>query len=589
MKRNARLILAVLLAAVLVLGLLAGCGNNNTNTNTPEDRTNTETEQNANTVSVCWYDGTKLLREDKVEKGSTLTSWTPTKDGSTFMEWYAEASKTQVFDFSKAVNEDTDIFAGWKGAFTADETVWCLIGSGAGTLKGSNWSEMPEVEETFKLTRQESDSANLFVMEGVILYEGDQFQIREMGTWTGQHGVGYMDGYTETSDGDIVGEVVVNGERWFYANGGFGDSPKGWNVNVAKSGVYTLTMETNPGSNDYDVIYFDRTGDAPELTMTHDMYIKGTMDGWAADEAYQMATDALREDFSFVLVVTEDMVNSEDASWTAGDETNPYGAAAAAMKVCNEISGTWYGVDEQDPDATSWTLSAAGANNLFLQPGQYNVSYNVGSDTATVSISEKGYFLAGVVNGGDHWDCTSGVEFQVVEGMAGQLVAYYTFTEDDTASWIRDAGKVGAVKAVYGFSGGTAVDYWYGTEEDQDNLMVDEYGLYRIILTFTGEGEGFITAEKVTGNFLVGTLADGEDWASRYSVPMDGDSVEYTWTEKAPANWLGADEIAAVKVITVNEDGSVDWFGTESGDNVMITEPGTYTITLSGGVVTATK
>ena len=576
MKKKIARIIPFVLTVAMLFGLLAGCGGNKT----------TPAADNGNQVTVSWYDGSKLLREDKVDKGSTIESWTPEKDGATFMEWYAEASKTIPFDFTTVINEDTDLFAGYKGAFVEDDSVWCLIGSGAGTLKSSNWNESADVEETLKLTKLASDSANLYEMKDVVLYEGDQFQIRVMGTWTNQHGVGYMEGYEELAapEGDIVGEVKVNGERWFYANGGFGDSPKGWNVNVAKSGTYTLTLETNPGSSDYDVIHFERTGDAAEITITNDMYIKGTMNEWAAVEEYQMATDAMREDFTFTLLVTDEMT----ADWTAGDATNPYGEQVAAMKVCNEINGTWYGLEEQDGNATEWTLTAAGQNNLFLKPGQYNVSYNASSDTATVSVSEKGYFLAGVVDGADHWDC-SAVDHQFAKVSDTEYVVFYTFTEADTASWIKDAGKVGAVKGVYGFSGAGA-DLWFGQEADQENLMVDEYGLYKITLTLTGAEEGYVKAEKLTGNFLVGTLADGEDWASSFSTPMNGDSIDYTWTEKAPASWLGDGEIAAVKVVSVGDDGSVEWWGTESGDNVMITEPGTYTISVSnGGVVTATK
>ena len=88
-------------------------------------------------VTVSWYDGTKLLKEEQVAVGSKIASWTPEKDGATFMAWYAEASKTQLFDFNTEIKEDTDLFAGFKGAFVEDTTTWCLIGSGAGTLKDS--------------------------------------------------------------------------------------------------------------------------------------------------------------------------------------------------------------------------------------------------------------------------------------------------------------------------------------------------------------------------------------------------------------------------------------------------------------------
>ncbi len=566
-------IIAIVLLAVLLV--FAGCAKK-------EAQAPATTTQAASGVTVSWYDGTKLLKEETVPAGTKLTSWTPEKADSTFMAWYAEASKTILFDFDTPVKEDTDLFAGFKGAFVEDTTTWCLIGSGAGTLKGSNWNEGEAVEQTFKLSKVNESGKNLFCFKDVSLYEGDQFQIRVMGTWTGQHGVGYVKDYTElaTPEGDIVGEVKENGERWFYANGGFGESPKGWNINVAKSGIYNIYLETNPGSNDYDVIYFERIGDAAEIAITNDMYVVGTVFDWAATEAGQMATDAIREDFALTINVTE----AAYADWTAGNAV--YGDVCAAVKVLNNVNGTWYGVSEQDPNATSWTLTAAGQDNLLLKAGQYNVAYNALTDTATVTLSEKGYFLAGVVDGADHWDCTA-VNHQLEKVSDNEYVVYYTFTEADTASWIRDSGKKGAVKVTYGFSGSGA-DLWFGTEESQDNMMVDSYGLYEIKLHLTGKEEGYITADKLEGYFLVGTIGDGDTWRaeSKYFIGKEPKAITYTWTAQDPASWLGSD-IAAIKIIYVDADGNVSWYGAANGDNVMISKVGTYTITLADGVVTA--
>ena len=557
-------------AVLLVVALLVSCATGTT-------------AKTAGGVTVSWYDGTKLLKEETVPAGTKLESWTPEKADATFMAWYAEASKTILFDFDTPVTEDTDLFAGFKGAFIVDETTWCLIGSGAGTLKGSNWNESAEVEEQFELHRlATAENANIFYIDNVVLYEGDQFQVRVKGTWTGQHGVGYMQGYTElaVADGDIVGEVLVDGERWFYANGGFGESPKGWNVNVAKSGIYTIYIETNPGSNDYDTMWLERTGDAQTIEITNDMYVVGTVFDWAATPEGQMQTDAIREDFALTINVTEDSY----ADWTEGNAV--YGSKCAAVKVLNDVNGTWYGVSEQDPNSASWTLTPAGQDNLLLMEGQYNVTYNAITDTATVTLSEKGFFLAGVIDGADHWDCTA-VNHQLEKISDTEYVVYYTFTDADTASWIRDSGKKGAVKVTYGFSGNSA-DLWFGTEGSQDNLMVDSYGLYEIKLHLTGGTEGYITAEKLEGYFLVGTIGDGDTWRaeSQYFIGKEPKPVSYTWTAQDPASWLGTD-IAAIKIIYVDADGNVTWYGAADGNNVMITKTGTYTITLADGVVTA--
>ncbi len=559
--------LSIALLALVVL--LASC---------TTAKVNVEPVAAPETVTVGWYDGSKLLKEEQVIKGSKLTAWTPEKEGSTFMAWYAEASKTQLFDFETEITADTDLFAGFKGGFVEDTNTWCLIGSGAGTLKGSNWSEAAEVEENFKLTKDTTPNTNLFKVENVVLYEGDAFQIRVMGTWTNQHGVGYLDGYTvlAEAEGDIVGEVLVDGERYFYANGGFGEQATGWNVNVAKSGIYNITLETNPGSGAYDKIYMERIGDAPEISITHDMYVVGSAFEWNATEAGQMTTDAIREDFSLTVNITEDSYVEY-----ALDEN---GEMCAALKVLNDINGTWYGVSEQNFGATSWTLTPAGDANLFLKAGQYNVTYNATENTAIVTASEKGYFLAGVVNGADFWNCKSGIALEATDD-PNTYVCYYTFTEADTASWIAEQGKKGAFKVVSGYSGCDA-DLWFGNQENGDNYMVDDYGLYEITLHLNEDGTGYVTAEKLEGLFLTGTIKNGNTWRAESQFKMDENSVVYTFEEKDSNSWCAPD-FAAVKIIDVDAAGNVTWYGNAAdGGNVMVPAAGTYTITLADGVVT---
>ena len=106
MKKMKRLIACLLTVAVLCAAA-TGCAKKET----PAAAAPATTQAAAPAgVTVSWYDGTKLLKEETVAKGSKLTSWEPQKDGSTFMAWYAEASKTQLFDFNTVINEDTDLF-----------------------------------------------------------------------------------------------------------------------------------------------------------------------------------------------------------------------------------------------------------------------------------------------------------------------------------------------------------------------------------------------------------------------------------------------------------------------------------------------
>ena len=158
-------------------------------------------------------------------------------------------------------------------------------------------------------------------------------------------------------------------------------------------------------------------------------------------------------------------------------------------------------------------------------------------------------------------------------------------------------GFVGACKAVYGYAG-WATDIWDGNVENGDNVTVASYGLYELVLTLNDASDftqgGTVTATKLEGYYLVGTIGDGDTWRaeSQNKIEVAGDvvSTTYTWTQKDTADWLGADQISAVKIINVDANGTVTWYGNATnGDNVIIPEVGTYTITLAGGVVTATK
>ena len=146
-------------------------------------------------------------------------------------------------------------------AWTAGEETWCLIGSGAGTLRGSGWSERPESEERLRL---KPVGEGQYEFRDAVLYAGDEFQLRRMGTWDEQHGVGFLEGYRTLPepDGAVLGEVLCRGERWFCTEGGYGEAPERWNIRVVKPGVYTLLLDrSDPGG---DTIRFRRTGDAPE-------------------------------------------------------------------------------------------------------------------------------------------------------------------------------------------------------------------------------------------------------------------------------------------------------------------------------------
>ena len=569
-------VIALIMALSLSLACLASCNLFGKPEETPP------AADDSNKVTVCWYQGSKLLKEEKVEKGTKLTTWTPDPiEGKDFTGWYAEASLTQEFDFETVINEDTDIFAKYtSNVFVADDKSYYLIGTGSGDMKQSGWNHDNSMAHLV-MTKTENASANVYEIT-ILMYAGDAFQICYGGTYDGQVGIGYVPG-VEYADGtnrydnntytaaDKKFATVKNaaGEVVFEGHDEFNKEYWTWNVFLAEGqdGIYKIIYTTYPDHPADNTITYELVEKKEPLAETHDMYICGTVSNWDFSDDFKMKADDTKENFSFLLNIT----------------------APAEIKLRNKIGDAWYGVAE---GATApWTLGTGDAN-LALEAGVYKIEYSVANNTAVVTPVEKSFWLAGVVNGGQFWNCGSGIEFEKVDDTTYK--AYYTFTEADTdGSWM--TGFVGACKAVYGYAGWDA-DIWYGNPENGDNVTVASYGLYELVLTLdaTDSTKGSLTATKLEGYFLVGTIGDGDTWRaeSQNKIEVAGDAVSttYTWTQKDNADWLGADQISAVKIINVDANGKITWYGNATnGDNVIIPEVGTYTITLADGVVTATK
>ena len=128
-------------------------------------------------------------------------------------------------------------------------------------------------------------------------------------------------------------------------------------------------------------------------------------------------------------------------------------------------------------------------------------------------------------------------------------------------------------------------DAWYGVEEGATvpctigtgsaNLKLAQ-GVYKIVYNVA---EDKATVEEVAKSFwLAGVLKGEGHWNCKSGIEFEKDN----------ADWLYGEQIAAIKIILVDAAGNVTWYGS-GADNVMITEVGTYTITLEGEVVTAVK
>ena len=574
--------IACVMVLALTLSMLTGCAlfGDKGPTEQPD-------ENNGDKVTVCWYQGSKLLKEEQIDKGSKVTAWTPAAiEGKDFTGWFAEASLTQPFDFDTAINEDTDIFAKYtSNVFVADDKEYYLIGTGSGDMKQSGWNHTNSMA-SLVMTKTDNATANVYEIE-ILMYAGDAFQICYGGTYDGQVGIGYVPGveyadgvnrydkgtYT-AADKKFATVKDENGVVIFEGHDEFNKEYWTWNVFLAEGqdGVYKIIYTTYPDHPADNTITYELVEKREPLAETHEMYLRGSfVENWDISDDFKMTADDTKENFSFLLNISE----------------------AAELKLYNKIADAWYGQGKIEVKGECGTWTDGG--NLAVEAGVYKVTFSVASDSAVIEAVAKSFWLAGVINGADHWNCGSGVEFEKVNDTTYK--AYYTFTEADTNhDWMDGAGILGACKAVYGYAGWDA-DIWYGNPDDQDNVKIMSYGLYEIVLTLNDASDysagGSVTATKLEGYYLVGTIGDGDTWRAESQnaiAAVDGVvSTEYTWTAKDIADWLGADQISAIKIIYVDETGAVTWYGAAGGDNVIITELGTYTIALVDGAAVATK
>ena len=434
-------------------------------------------------VTVSWYQGSKLLKEEKIDKGSKVQSWEPTVEGKTFTGWYAEASLTQAFDFDKAIEADTDIFAAFKSdEYVEDTTSYYLIGAGAGDMGLANWDHT-NAAANLTMTKQDVEKANVYSIT-LTMYAGDMFQICHDGSWDGQVGIGLMvgaeycdgvnfyDNATYTAADKKVAQVKnAAGEVVFIGSDEYNKGFEVWNIKLAEGmdGKYKITYTTYPNAGAYNTIEFELVEKIEPMTVTNDMYIIGTHNEWNSDfeetSPYRLTESTDKATWTGSFVVTEDMY----ADWTETDPANPHGVKCAAIKIFNKINGGYYSPD---------------GNNIFLTAGTYSIKYTVEGNV--VEIAKCEYFFVGTFVDAEG----KAVNFSVKEGATPALtledgVLTGTFVATDVTamgdySWIADQGKPGvfAFKIVYGSELGIAT--WYSDDANGGDNWYVPAGTYTV-------------------------------------------------------------------------------------------------------------
>ncbi len=435
--------IALMLVMVMMLTVMAGCAEK------PVD--------DANKVTVTWYNGSKELKTEKVDKGTTLKTWTPTaEEGKEFTGWFAEASLAEPFDFTKAIDKDTDIFAAFKSnVYVEDTNKYYAIGTGAGDMGQSGWDHAKS-EAALAFTKDTSITDKNVYTITLKMYAGDGFQICYGGVWDGQQGIGYIPGAeyadgtnkydnTEYTAADKKYAVVKDkdGNVIFEGSDEYNKEYYVWNIFLAEGqdGVYKFTYTTNPSSPSYNTLEWELVEKIEPMTETHKMHLVGTFNEWNPQDE--------NADFH--------MTESDDGKTWSGFLT--VGADGAELKVVNQVNEGWFSPD---------------GNNIVLTEGTYCIKYTVEGDK--VEYQKLDYYVVGTLLDADG----NAVNFAVKEGVSPKLengtVTFdaYDATGNNNYTWMTDQGKPGvmAIKVVFGCELG--IKDWFSDDVNGgDNFYVN--------------------------------------------------------------------------------------------------------------------
>ena len=185
---------------------------------------------------VTFFDADQktVLKTEEVEKGGKATEWTPEKEGYTFVQWYATPDMLHVFEFDKAIMQDTTVYGYFtSAAFEEDTRTFYILGSSSdenSVLYGTSYKLTDETAQ--KLVKTDKNGSNEYSIT-LDLYLGDAFQIAINDSFENQRGYGYLD--------------AAAAEGYFGGKPNFLDpNPRKADIVVERAGNYTFTLTTHP-------------------------------------------------------------------------------------------------------------------------------------------------------------------------------------------------------------------------------------------------------------------------------------------------------------------------------------------------------
>lgn len=418
---------ALLAVSALTLGLGACSTTLPSSSTSPSTSTSSTSTSVDDRLTVTFIDGDTVLKTEKVESGAVVSSYTPTKDGQVFVDWYLTPSFSRLYDFDTPVTANLTLYAAFS-TYTEDDHDYYLAGSGTSpVLSKSNWGTY--IDDFLQLVKQDSDTVNEYVID-VDLYQGDQFQVASFTedettgalAWDWQFGYGYIANYSDMGD-------------YLESGGGLAASNRKSNINILVDGNYKIELFTYPDHdndstenaadkiNNVDRLVITRNGDplAPKATYTTSYYIKGSgVTNWA--NMYNSHTELVADSVTGTYGLEIPMKEGEEFLITSLLTNQDTGAVTTGTEY---VKGENLATDE----TTSSILKANDSGNIVAQEkGLYTLTYDPATKLLSATVDPDSFIVPGVyyVNGNliDHssWNTVFAEGYELTETEAGSFV-----------------------------------------------------------------------------------------------------------------------------------------------------------------------
>lgn len=581
-------LLSLLLVAAMAIALFAGC----------------QQAAKEATYTVEYLDGDTVLKTEEVAQSGTATLWTPSKEGMTFVGWFATPTMSVEFDFGKAITENTQVFAGFS-AYQEDTRQWAIVGSGKGDLLlASNWGKV--IADAHKLQKTGDNQFSITID----LYAGDEFQLAINTSWHHKRGFGYLQ-TVQAADGTEI----------FSGSGGIGETAaKGQNIKVVQDGNYTITLHTHPGDDyydesnanyseankevynlsDYDMITWVRNGEAAQLsssvtnyfikgagiTLWSDLYNDATGFAKVGDTHTLTVYLKAEEEFLFTSLVTEDGASSVGAEY----------------------------IRFENLDEASQALFTGPGNLKAIAGGIYTFTYQESSKVLSATLDQEGpmdswdFYLDGNFDGHSWNDTYYNADYRFVP-VGDDLYELRDIHLTEGAEFILQAFQAGATEG--GKLGAYNHKYYRGDdsfgaanpEGGNYNLKVVTDGVYNLtwnayakVLEIAPAGQE--DTVHIKGSFVEGwnildpdtgkpsdsfklTQTDGL-YEITMTITQDMVADGATWQCGLVVNTTTGSDGEWIGLACLGEDADTNvnrMFRPEEGNNLTCTTPGTYRIT----------